>query len=81
MITRYGLEGGAIYRLGLALRAMAEPAWNIDFKPQMATEVLRERAAQLSGPGDWLRAWKLSAGAVALLEGFSSQTTAPIANG
>ncbi len=33
MITRYGLEGGAIYQLGAALRAMPEPAIAIDFKP------------------------------------------------
>jgi uncharacterized flavoprotein (TIGR03862 family) len=33
MVTRYGLEGGAIYQLGAALRAMPEPAIAIDFKP------------------------------------------------
>ncbi len=33
MLTRYGLEGGAIYQLGAALRAMPEPAIAIDFKP------------------------------------------------
>ena len=70
LITRYGLEGGAIYRLGPVLRGMARPELRIDFKPQVTAEVLRERAAQLSAPNDWLRAWKLSAGAVALLEGY-----------
>jgi uncharacterized flavoprotein (TIGR03862 family) len=33
MVTRYGLEGGAIYQLGAALRAMTAPAIAIDFKP------------------------------------------------
>jgi len=33
MVTRYGLEGGAIYQIGAALRAMPEPAIAIDFKP------------------------------------------------
>ena len=70
LITRYGLEGGAIYRLGPVLRGMARPELRVDFKPQVTAEVLRERAAQLSAPSDWLRAWKLSAGAVALLEGY-----------
>jgi uncharacterized flavoprotein (TIGR03862 family) len=33
LVTRYGLEGGAIYQLGRALRAMPQPAIAIDFKP------------------------------------------------
>ena len=70
LITRYGLEGGAIYRLGPILRGMARPELRIDFKPQVAAEALRERAAQLRAPNDWFRAWKLSTGAIALLESY-----------
>jgi uncharacterized flavoprotein (TIGR03862 family) len=33
LVTRYGLEGGAIYQLGPVLRAMPRPAIAIDFKP------------------------------------------------
>ena len=33
LVTRHGLEGGAIYQLGPVLRAMAEPVVVIDFKP------------------------------------------------
>jgi uncharacterized flavoprotein (TIGR03862 family) len=33
LVTRYGIEGGAIYQLGAALRAMEHPAIAIDFKP------------------------------------------------
>lgn len=68
LITRHGLEGGAIYRLGPALRAMDMPELHIDFKPQVSPEVLRARASHSHQPNDWYRAWKLSAGAIALLE-------------
>ena len=71
LITRHGLEGGAIYRLGRTLRSMREPRLEIDFKPQLTIEAMRERAASLPGPSDWFRAWKLSAGAIALLETIS----------
>ena len=70
LITRDGLEGGAIYRLGPVLRAMPKPKLRIDFKPQVTAEVLRARAAPLCTPNEWFRAWKLSAGAVALLESY-----------
>ena len=70
LITRHGLEGGAIYRLGRTLRAMTEPCLTIDFKPQLTTEAMRERTANLSAAPDWFRAWKLSPAAVALLETF-----------
>ena len=33
LITRYGLEGGALYQLGPELRALAEPELSLDFKP------------------------------------------------
>ncbi len=68
LITKYGLEGGAIYRLGRRLREMKEPTLAIDFKPQLSVENLRERAAELSGASEWWRAWKLNPAAVALLE-------------
>ncbi len=68
LITRYGLEGGAIYRLGPLLRTMDEPELRIDFKPQVTAKVLLERAAQVRTPNEWFRAWKLSPGAIALLE-------------
>jgi len=71
LITHHGLEGGAIYRLGRTLRSMTEPGLTIDFKPQLTVEALRERAANLTSAPDLFRAWKLSAGAVALLETIS----------
>ena len=68
LITRSGLEGGAIYRLGRTLRAMANPQITIDFKPQLTEETMRDRIKDLPSNSDWLRAWKLSVAAVALLE-------------
>jgi uncharacterized flavoprotein (TIGR03862 family) len=68
LITQYGLEGGAIYRLGPQLRGMNEPALTIDLKPQLSVDNLRERAVGLHSPSEWFRAWKLNPVAVALLE-------------
>jgi uncharacterized flavoprotein (TIGR03862 family) len=68
LITRHGLEGGAIYRLGRTLRSMKEPRLEIDFKPQLTVETMRERAASLHNARDWFRAWKLSVATIALLE-------------
>ena len=68
LITKYGLEGGAIYWLGPTLRRMKEPALTIDFKPQLSADVLRKRASNLKQPAEWFRAWKLNAAAVALME-------------
>ena len=71
LITRHGLEGGAIYRLGRILRSMIEPRLTIDFKPQLTIETMRERIINLSETADWCRAWKLSAAAIALLDTMS----------
>ena len=71
LVTRYGLEGGAIYHLGRALRAMSEPAIAIDFKPTFT-------AAQLVAKLEGVRAnvlaearirWRLSEPAHAILSG------------
>jgi uncharacterized flavoprotein (TIGR03862 family) len=40
LVTRYGLEGGAIYQLGSVLRSMAHPVIAIDFKPDFTHERL-----------------------------------------
>ena len=62
LITRYGIEGGAIYRLGPILRAMAQPEIEIDLKPQLSEETVR---ALLTSGG-----LKLSEAARALLDCF-----------
>lgn len=76
LITRYGLEGGAIYRLGRTLRTMPEPILNLDFKPQLSVESLRQRIRDLHTATDYFRAWKLSPAAIALLETFGPLTDA-----
>ena len=40
LITRYGLEGGALYQLAPALRAQPEPTIEIDLKPDHSVEQL-----------------------------------------
>jgi hypothetical protein len=68
LITRYGLEGGAIYRHGRRLREMAEPEVVIDLKPQLTADALLERLARHNRQVDWPKTLKLSPGATALLE-------------
>jgi uncharacterized flavoprotein (TIGR03862 family) len=69
LITRYGLEGGAIYQLGRRLRAMPEPRLLIDFKPSFTAGQL---LAKLSGGKlpfeEIMRRWRLGPAAKALLE-------------
>ncbi len=69
LVTRHGLEGGAIYRLGRTLRFMTNPGLVIDFKPQLTAEAMHERIVNLpAATAEWFRAWKLSPAAIALLE-------------
>jgi uncharacterized flavoprotein (TIGR03862 family) len=69
VVTRHGLEGGAIYQLGAALRAMERPSLEIDFKPDLTADALRAKL----GPArrNWLaeatQRWKLSPAAAAIL--------------
>jgi uncharacterized flavoprotein (TIGR03862 family) len=70
LITRYGIEGGAIYRLGPILRTMDEPQIEIDLKPQLSAEAIRLRLANVPRSVDWSRTLKLSPAATALLECF-----------
>jgi uncharacterized flavoprotein (TIGR03862 family) len=68
LVTRYGLEGGAIYRLGRTLHEMDRPELLVDLKPQLSRDLLRERARSFQKPVDWFRSWKLHPAATALLE-------------
>jgi uncharacterized flavoprotein (TIGR03862 family) len=70
LITKYGLEGGAIYQLSRALRTMAQPKIEIDLKPAFTVEQLaaKIRHAQETHLLDQAaRAWRLSRGAATLL--------------
>jgi uncharacterized flavoprotein (TIGR03862 family) len=69
MITRHGLEGGAIYQLGPALRAMSPPAITIDLKPTFTEDQLVAKMESVRR--DFLTAaaqrWKLPESALAIL--------------
>ncbi len=70
LVTRYGLEGGAIYQLGPALRGMSEPEIIIDFKPTHSVEQLVKKLGNC--PRNFLAEarsrWKLSDAAIAILD-------------
>jgi predicted flavoprotein YhiN len=69
MITRYGLEGGAIYALGDELRAMASPEIRIDLKPDSTVEQLIAKMGpiQRNFIAEAGRRWKLPDAAVAVI--------------
>lgn len=70
IITRYGIEGGPIYKLGHELRERDSPTLTVDFKPSIsvtqlvkkAESVRRNLASELS------QRWKLPPSVVALLQ-------------
>jgi uncharacterized flavoprotein (TIGR03862 family) len=69
LITRYGLEGGAIYQLGATLRAMSEPAIAIDFKPSFTHEQLMVKMLRVKRNflGEALVRWRLGDATHAIL--------------
>lgn len=73
MLTRYGLEGGAIYQLGAALRGVPEPAVAIDFKPTFthAQLVAKMQSVRRNFLDEARVRWKLSEPAHAILSGSS----------
>lgn len=70
VITRYGLEGGPIYRLGPAIRHQQEPHVLIDFKPTFTEAQLT--AKMESAKRNFLKEakirWKLHPAAASILE-------------
>jgi len=69
LITRYGLEGGALYQLGPELRAMAEPELSIDFKPgnTIAQLVAKMGPIRRNFLAEARSRWRLSEAAHAIL--------------
>jgi uncharacterized flavoprotein (TIGR03862 family) len=82
MVTRYGLEGGAIYQLGAALRAMPDPAIAIDFKPTFSHDQLVRKMASVKRNflSEARVRWKLSEAAVAIFSRNTWLDTASLAN-
>jgi uncharacterized flavoprotein (TIGR03862 family) len=62
MLTRYGMEGGPLYALGPALRAMEEPALTLDFKPTFTSRelVAKMESAKKNFLAESQYRWKLS---------------------
>jgi uncharacterized flavoprotein (TIGR03862 family) len=70
LITKYGLEGGALYQLGRVLRGMTTPGVEIDLKPAFTEEQLVAKIRHAKGGHlveEAARAWHLGPGAIALL--------------
>ncbi len=69
LITRYGLEGGAIYQLGATLRAMEQPTIVIDFKPTFSTVELCAKMESVTQNflSEAKKRWRLSEAACAIL--------------
>jgi uncharacterized flavoprotein (TIGR03862 family) len=70
LITKDGIEGGAIYRLGRILRPMERPQISIDLKPQLPRDTLRQRLDAMNAGGHWSKLCKLSPAATALIETY-----------
>lgn len=81
LITRHGLEGGAIYQLGAVLRAMPEPALAIDFKPDLshARLVAKMESVRRGFLTEARARWRLSDAAAAMLAGRGWQDAESLA--
>ena len=79
LVTAYGLEGGAIYQLGPALRAMAEPAIAIDFKPHstVAQLVAKMGPARRNFLAEARARWRLSDVAFSILSHLPARVEWP----
>lgn len=82
LVTRYGIEGGAIYQLGANLRMMAEPAIAIDFKPTFthAQLVAKMESVRRDFLTEAKVRWRLSEAACAILSRNSYPDAASLAN-
>ena len=69
LVTRYGLEGGVIYQLCRALRAMREPEIRIDFKPTFTAAQLVAKMAGVKRNllDEAVRRWRLGEACAAIL--------------
>lgn len=70
VLTRYGLEGGPIYRLGPAIRTQKNPHLIIDFKPDIseATLISKLGSVKRNFVREARRRWKLDPATCALLK-------------
>ncbi len=69
LLTRYGLEGGAVYQLGSVLGKMERPALTIDFKPTFTVAQLLAKMESVRGGflAEARTRWRLGDAAHAIL--------------
>ncbi len=72
LVTKYGMEGGALYSLSAALSQMEQPVLTIDFKPDSSLESLVKRLGTARSRFlDEVRfRWRLDEATYALLSGL-----------
>ncbi len=72
VITHYGLEGGPIYQLGPAIKALPKPELVIDFKPSFSVSklVAKMESAKRNFMAEARVRWKLSQPVCSILESF-----------
>jgi len=73
LITRYGLEGGALYQLGPTLRNLEDPGVLIDLKPSFNVQDLANKIQHYQGDliDLCINKWRLGKAAVLLLKTFA----------
>ena len=75
LITKTGLEGGALYQLGSVLRSLPNPELILDLKPTFSAEELVSKisASRLDNIfSEAIRSWRLSVAAAALLGAYAT---------
>lgn len=72
VITKYGLEGGPIYKLGSTIKSLPSPEITIDFKPSHTAEQLTAKmeSAKRNLIHEAKLRWKLNPAAHALLKNY-----------
>ncbi len=75
VITKYGLEGGPIYRLGHALRQQEKPALQLDFKSMFSTQELMKKVESVRKnlALELMQRWRLTDSVVDLLKCYHSE--------
>lgn len=70
VITRYGLEGGPVYRLGPAIRSLEQPHIYLDLKPTFSVEQLVKKmeSAKRNFLTEAKLRWKLSPASLAIID-------------
>ncbi len=72
LITKYGLEGGALYQLGATLRSLDKKVLTLDLKPSFSAEELALKIQHVSENlfNTAIKNWKLTPASAALLRDF-----------